>query len=344
MIKNGLSILLVTLPVILSLVFLGWRFKQVQKTLTVSNHLGPAKEPSTLRFGFLGTSNLIQYSDLSLAGFGWVHPYPGPFIWGKMQKGSGENISFSETDKLVIAASNNNLSILATIWPYSASDLKLKPNLYTCQVEKDELELELGNFRCNPFDPIAYEKWVSELVERYDGDGNGDMPNLPLKIKHWEILSKVDLEQFYKYKPTSYGSLLGLTYEAIKKSDPEAKVLIAASSSSEQKSLDFYKDIFASNPEFKNYFDIANTTANQDEPSYNSLNLEPYKAMLAESGIEKPIWVTQVEAPDTQDLSVYIEVLQSNTKSALELGAEKILYANTKFDIETFKKIPQNLY
>lgn len=304
----------------------------MQKVLTVSTHSGPAKEPSSNRFGFLGSTDLRQYSDFSKTGAGWVRPYPGPFVWGKMQKSQNSNISFSESDRLVIAASKNNLSILATLWPYARWDLRPKPNIYTCEVAKDALELELGRFRCNPFDSTLYEQWVAQTVERYDGDGIDDIPNLPLKIKHWEVLSEPDLEQFYKDRPGGYGSLLGITYEAIKKSDPDAKVLIGGASSGNQKALDFYKEIFASNPTAKNYFDIGNVHATQND-FYDSLNVEPYRSMLTESGIEKQIWVTEAKT-----------TMQNSTKKALESGAEKIFYEANNLEIETFKKIFQTVY
>lgn len=343
MIKNAAYILLVTLPVILSLVFLGWRFREVQKVSTVSNHTGSAKEPSSNRFGFLGQGGIREYSSFGETGAGWIHPYLGPFIWGKMQKRENENISFSETDKTIISASNNNLSVLATLWSYADWDLRNKPNIYTCEVAKDAFELEFGRFRCNPSDTILYEKWVAQTVERYDGDGIDDMPNLPLKVKHWEVLSEPDLEQFYKDKPRGYGSLLMITYEAIRKADPEAKVLIGGASGGDQKALDFYKEIFASNQDIKDYFDIANIHSPQND-FYDSLNVEPYKLMLQNEGVEKPVWVTQVETTTDQKSTIDAKVLETNTKKALELGVEKIFYINTNFESEIFKEIFQKLY
>ena len=72
-----------------------------------------------------------------------------------------------------------------------------------------------------PNDVKAYSLWVQAVVERYDGDGENDMPGLKTPAKYWQI----DNEP-YSHGRTGYAELIRITSQAIKKADITAKVLI----------------------------------------------------------------------------------------------------------------------
>jgi len=40
-----------------------------------------------------------------------------------------------------------------------------------------------------------YEKWLTAVVERYDGDGKDDMKGLQFPVLHYEIGNEPDLEK-----------------------------------------------------------------------------------------------------------------------------------------------------
>lgn len=80
-----------------------------------------------------------------------------------------------------------------------------------------------GYFKKNSYIPVdedAYTEFVKAVVERYDGDGVDDMPNLNNPIKHWQVDNEPPR------KLSGYTKLLELTYNAVKQADPECKVLI----------------------------------------------------------------------------------------------------------------------
>lgn len=65
-----------------------------------------------------------------------------------------------------------------------------------------------------------YKKWVKATVERYDGDGNADMPGLKTPVKHWQIDNEPENER------QGFGDLVHITSQSIKAADPHAKVLM----------------------------------------------------------------------------------------------------------------------
>jgi len=97
-------------------------------------------------------------------------------------------------------------------------------------------------------DEQCYLKFVKELVERYDGDGFNDMPNLKNPIKYWQIdnelpglppsfplskpgdkisFSKPEDKEWLDASINNYAHILEITSKIIKSQDPTAKVAIA---------------------------------------------------------------------------------------------------------------------
>lgn len=78
--------------------------------------------------------------------------------------------------------------------------------------------IDPGSFM--PRDEAAYARFVEAVVERYDGDGAGDMPGLRRGIKYWQVDNEPP------HGLSDYAAFLSLTYDAIKRADPAAKVII----------------------------------------------------------------------------------------------------------------------
>jgi len=71
-----------------------------------------------------------------------------------------------------------------------------------------------------PVDTIAYAEFVRATVERYDGDGNEDMPGLKVPIRYWQIGNEINL------KLKDFPKLQRITYQAIKDACSDCSVLI----------------------------------------------------------------------------------------------------------------------
>lgn len=183
------------------------------------------------KFGFLSDSK--EDADFIMTtGAGWVRMHPGPFLWDAMQKNKFDKIDFNRTDQLVGKYQEDNLGILITIWPFADWDQKNRTDYDNCLVpetdeflaknDKKERTDYISQSRCNPNDWEAYKTWLEAIVERYDGDGIDDMPDLKYPVKYWEVLNEPDLSwksesqgikeasslTFYKQNPEDYRELL----------------------------------------------------------------------------------------------------------------------------------------
>lgn len=212
--------------------FFGYKYfyKNGQKENQSPQKVSISNEILNNKFGFLsgGEDDAEQIKNLGAA---WVRPHPGPFVWGAIQKNASAQYDFSTTDLLVQKYQNFDIAILATIWPFADWDQIRRIDASSCKVsDKDEFLGQLPQYRCVPYDWVAYKKFVSALVERYDGDGTGDMPNLRIPIKYWEVMNEPDLVSggnpaksldFFKQGAYEYSELLKATSEGIREADPE---------------------------------------------------------------------------------------------------------------------------
>jgi hypothetical protein len=340
------------LVIVLIILILGAGGYFVYKRFYASNTSGsskPVEIPFSIlnnKFGFL--SGGPESNDfITSLGASWLRPHPGPFLWDAMQENDSAQINFEKTDRLVKEAGKVDLAILATLWPFASWDQKKTNGAGKCAVsENDEFLAKNDNrgqgdylpeYRCAPTNWEAYENWVRQVVERYDGDGQNDMAGLTTPVKYWEVMNEPDLPAtedgrlvFWLDTPANYAELLISTYGAIKEADPTASVVIAGAAGGDEKFLGFYKKVF-DNTQALGSFDIANIHCISND-SFDSFNVEPYKKMLTGLGITKPIWVTEAEAIVTDDASKNATQTWKSTQKALELGAEKIFFTRYEFE------------
>ncbi|MFA6963517.1 MAG: hypothetical protein WC227_02265 [Patescibacteria group bacterium] len=310
------------------------------------------------KFGFL-SAGPGDGEFITGVGGGWVRPHPGAFVWERSQSSADAEYYYSISDKEVARYQKDNVAILATIWPFADWDQMNNPKASSCAVSSNDefapggedskkgskpgLDEEtygrgyLPLQRCAPTDWIAYKKWITAMVERYDGDGIKDMAGLTMPIKHWEVMNEPDLSspdgidrlKFWKDTPEAYGTLLINTSEAIKAADSEAKVVIAGAAGGNNNFIGFYRSVFA-NADTIAAFDYANVHCITSD-SIDSFNVEPYKRLLAEFNINKPIWVTEAEALISSDPDINATQILASTRKAIELGAAKIFYTRYEF-------------
>jgi hypothetical protein len=305
------------------------------------------------KFGWLGDGN-EENTFIGVAGGAWIRPHPGPFLWDSMQTSKDTEISFEATDKLVKSQQNLNYGTLATLWPFAEWDQNSSVDARACEVSNQDKFLPANDktghieylplHRCNPADWSKYEVWISAIVERYDGDGKDDMPELEIPIKYWEIMNEPDLQyqnnlqeeetnqlNFYKQGPIEYATLLINTSTIIKKTDPDAKILIAGAAGDDDRMLEFYRKVFA-NTEATKAFDIGNIHCISNDQETHDFNVTAYKNMLAEFNIILPIWVTEAEAFNKSTANDNFTSTKNSTSSAIHAGAEKIFFTRYSFD------------
>jgi hypothetical protein len=71
-----------------------------------------------------------------------------------------------------------------------------------------------------------FADWVQALVERYDGDGVKDMPGLKFPTLYYEFASEAQHEAIWQGTTEEYCKTLKIAYEAIKRANPNAKMIL----------------------------------------------------------------------------------------------------------------------
>lgn len=113
-----------------------------------------------------------------------------------------------------------------------------------------------------------YSKFVEAVVERYDGDGINDYDSI-VKVKYWQM----DNEPFPDRWENAGGTIEGyvrfaeLTYEAIKKSDPNAKIILGTFQLGTTDEVNKFKEVI-SKMKNKNLFDYVDTHYWSGENNY----------------------------------------------------------------------------
>lgn len=260
---------------------------------------------------------------------GWARPHPGPFAWNSIEPEKGK-FDFSETDEWVRTAQENNVAILATVWPYASWDQKVCHDS-SCEVtNKDIFYPKFGHgipvSRCAPCSYEDYKAFLTKLVERYDGDGSDDMPGLIIPIKYWEILNEPEMGSeemtFFKGNAQEYSQILKEGYSAVKSACSDCKVLHGGMAGTADFMKEYWSNVFSGSKDF----DIGNIHFIKRD-DVTSLNVNKFKEFLSANGVTKSIWVTEAEYDSESQV-------ESSFRGALSAGAEKVFF--TQFKVGEF--------
>lgn len=277
------------------------------------------------KFGTLEWEEMELRKQANL-GIYWARPHPGNVIWDRIENPKGE-YHWEELDRIVRTSQELGINLLLTIWPYAGWDQEI------CHSElpetPDPFQGILPRRKGIPCDWEAYEKFLVSLVERYDGDGENDMPGLLYPVKYWEIGNEPEMKEgndvFFQGTPEDYFLFLKRSAEAIRKADKDAKILHAGIASSFEFSREFWEKVFSMEGVEK-YFDIANV---HDLQGSEDGNVGFVRDLLRERGIEKPVWVTEFSLRsgiDREGGSINWKEVDKRISKAIENGAEKIFF------------------
>ncbi|MBC7093307.1 hypothetical protein H5T53_04815 [Candidatus Bipolaricaulota bacterium] len=235
----------------------------------------------------------------------WERAHPGFANWQEIEPKKGE-YHWEKIDRYVKTAQERGIQILFAIWPFTDWDqitcnlhLPWQPNDWG----KDPRDfLSLAHRKGKPCDMEACKEFLRQLVERYDGDGMGDMPGLRYPVRYWEIGNEPDGAHdrrlrglFFQGSVEDYFEILKVSYTTIKEADPNAVVLIAALPSLPWRVYEKGLPKWA-RPDFDalklfelgaaKYFDIMNV--------HEFGSSKKVREILARYGADdKPIWITE---------------------------------------------------
>ena len=217
----------------------------------------------------------------------WVRPHPGPFIWNHIEKEKG-NFTWDDVDKYVVYSQEHNQTILATIWPHANWEQK------SCKRKKSRSPFgkHFTKYLSKPCSMEDYKTFLLKLVDRYDGDGNNDMPGLTKPIKHWDIMNEPEFKMFFKGSKEDFVETFNFSSKVIKEKQKDAVIVMAGAAGMFPENKKYWKSVL---PKIKDNFDIANIhhISTPDGKCDKELWVDEFASLLKSLNISKPIWVTE---------------------------------------------------
>jgi len=217
----------------------------------------------------------------------WVRPHPGPFIWNHIEKEKG-NFTWDDVDKYVVYSQEHNQKILATIWPHANWEQK------SCKRKKARSPFgkRFTKYLSKPCSMEDYKTFLLKLVDRYDGDGNNDMPGLTKPIKHWDIMNEPEFKMFFKGSKEDFVEIFNFSSKVIKEKQKDAVIVMAGAAGMFPENKKYWKSVL---PKIKDNFDIANIhhISTPDGKCDKELWVDEFASLLKSLNISKPIWVTE---------------------------------------------------
>ena len=243
----------------------------------------------------------------------WVRPHPGPFVWNKIERKKG-NFSWDEADEYVIYAQNNNQKIIATIWPYSNWEQK------SCKRKKARSPFgkHFSKYLSKPCSMDEYKNFLLSLVDRYDGDGNNDMPGLTKPILHWEIMNEPEFKMFFKGTEEDFVEIFITSSKLIKEKQKDSVIVMAGAAGMYPENKKFWSSAL---PKIKDHFDIANIhhISGPEGKCDKDFWVGEFSELLKSKKIEKPIWVTEAMTCGSP-VAAYINAFSEGAELIIDVG------------------------
>lgn len=229
-------------------------------------------------------------------GFSIDREIPGAFTWNVIEPTEGEGYHWDVSDLVVESANAAGMSVSALIQPFAAWDQDSIPE--DCAA----IDFAYYDYKADtPTDFTAYRAYLAATVDRYDGDGEDDMPGLLYPIKHWEIGNEYDGTCGGDLNEVeNYFELMKVSSETIRNTDPEAKVLTMGAlelTSNVRDIQGFWEDFFALGG--GEYIDIFNFHYNKekfgiaDSSQEFAEHLATFNEIMKSNDAVKPMWITE---------------------------------------------------
>jgi polysaccharide biosynthesis protein PslG len=201
-----------------------------------------------------------------------------PFNWDRIQPDRDAPPDWSDTDRKVLGAAANGMSVLALVlgspaWASTHPGIPLSP----------------------PKDPSTYADFMRLAIARYGPFGAfwTEHPEVaPIPIRDWQVWNEPNLSDYFSVQPfpKPYVRLLRAARTAIKAADPGATVVMAGLANFSWKDLErLYK------AHVKGLFDVAAVHPFSGFP-VNSVKIvrSNRRVMNSHGDRRKPIWLTEL--------------------------------------------------
>jgi hypothetical protein len=220
---------------------------------------------------------------------------------------------FEAMDQWVQAVQSEDLHAVVVLSPWSGTATALETDSYVVPDEQ------------------AWQAWVRAFVERYDFDGEQDMPGLTEAIRHWEVDNEPDLKNSLAPRGSSidpesfctiaqYGRVLDLTAAAVRAADPSAQVLNGGIYRPHRPHGEAWLKALVEG--HGDAIDIVNVHSYPDDlgPFFRGVDTA---VALAEG---RPVWVTETSVSSQEGEARQAEMLEAMVTGAFERGVERLFW------------------
>jgi hypothetical protein len=208
-----------------------------------------------------------------------------------------------------------------------------------------------------PTDLASYRRFLTRIVEAYDGDGSGDVAGLKKGVKYWQVENEWDWR--WKDTPEKFVEFLKVAYDAIKAADPEAKVVLGGISKLAPDA--FHAGLLGDRVElngkvitpanldqekhFREEYPLRTYVLEHGYPYFDIISFHQYgryraidkeveylRSIMREQHYEKPLWMTEVGGPFVPYGETYTEDRQAQEVvkyyvTALGSGVEVLFWS-----------------
>ncbi len=163
-----------------------------------------------------------------------------------------------------------------------------------------------------------YLNFLTLLIDRYDGDGNNDMPGLKTKITHWEIMNEPEFEMFFKGTEEEFVDIFIASSKLIKEKQKDSVIVMAGAAAMYPENKKYWSSAL---PKIKDYFDIANIhhISGPDGKCDKDFWVGEFSELLASKKIDKPIWVTEAMTCGPP-VKAYINAFSKGAEVIIDVG------------------------
>ena len=245
----------------------------------------------------LAAGSILWYRDVQNVPWGMIEVSPGRYQWEIL-------------DAIVKSAQSAGGRYVGTVMPYAGWELRAVGYAPTTDeqclrlMSEDVFYLAADQRMDRYKDETAYKKFLTAVVERYDGDGVADMPGLKTPIVYWQIHNEPEGNHcgLYRGNEVQFVQHMKISREAIASACATCKVLNGGAAAPLFKEsqvpplggVNFWRDYALAGG--APYIDIIAVHYNQGkDPDHGNVADFEYQIRRAREllGGTKPVWVTE---------------------------------------------------
>ena len=164
-----------------------------------------------------------------------------------------------------------------------------------------------------------YKTFLLNLIDRYDGDGNNDMPGLSKPIIYWEIMNEPEFKMFFKGTEDEFVEIFNFSSKLIREKQKDAVIVMAGAAGMFPENKKFWKSAL---PKIKDHFDIANIhhITPPEGKCDKEFWVDEFAGLLKSLSITKPIWVTEAMTGKCKAVPTYIKAFASGAEVIIDVG------------------------